>query len=95
MTPARITTEQSSPDTMLAAHSLGVTRRWIGLMPMTSIAASSSRMLRAPMSAVMADPPTPETSSAAASGATCWIIAAVSSAPVPDCAPSCRAMSPT
>ena len=43
----------------MAARMRGITRRWIGLTPMTSMAAISSRMRRAPRSAHMAEPPAP------------------------------------
>src|SRR5215210_1554864 len=67
--PATAHSDTSSRPTVLAAHRRGVTRRCTGLTAMTSMAAISSRILRLPRSAVMADPPAPAISSAAAIGA--------------------------
>ena len=72
---------------VVAAHSRGVTRRWTGLTAITSMAASSSRMLRAPMSAAMAEPPAPAMSSAAAIGAASRTTPTITAAPVSDSAP--------
>ena len=57
---------------------------------MTSMAASSSRMLRAPMSAVIAEPPAPAMSRAAAIGAASRTTPTMTAAPVSDSAPSWR-----
>src|SRR6185436_9482888 len=43
----------------MQASTRGTTRRWIGSMPSTIIASSSSRILRAPRSAAIAEPPAP------------------------------------
>ena len=51
-----MTSEASSVEIRLDAHSRGVTSRCTGLTAMVSMAAGSSRMRRAPMSAVIADP---------------------------------------
>ena len=80
---------------MLAAHRRGVTSRCTGLTDMTSMAASSSRILRAPRSAVMADPPAPAISSAVATGAASRTMASTMAAPVVDSAPSWREKAPT
>ena len=67
---------------MAAAHRRGVTRRWTGLTAMTSMAAISSRILRLPRSAVMAEPPAPAMSSAVATGAASRTMASTMAAPV-------------
>ncbi len=52
------------------------------------MASSSSRILRAPRSAAIADPPAPAMSSAVAIGAACWTTASTEAEPVKDCAPN-------
>jgi hypothetical protein len=79
----------------LDAHSRGVTSRCTGLTAIVSIADSSSRIRRAPMSAVMADPPAPAMISAAAIGATSRTSPTTTAPPVADCAPSWAASWPT
>ena len=86
--PARLTSGTSSTEIVAAAHMRGVTSRWIGLTAITSIAAISSRILREPRSAVMAEPPAPAISSAVATGAASRTIASTMAAPVFDSAPS-------
>jgi hypothetical protein len=83
-----MTSEASIVETMLAAHMRGVTSRCTGLTPITSIAAGSSRMLRAPMSEVIAGPPAPAMISAAAIGATSRTRPTMTAPPVADRAPS-------
>ena len=68
-------------------------------MPSTSIASISSRILRAPRSAQIAEPPAPAMSSAVTIGLASRTIASTLAAPVNDWAPiwrvrlpSCRAM---
>src|SRR3546814_236060 len=93
--PATDTSDTRNSPTVLAAHSRGVTRRCTGLTDMTSMAARSSRILRAPMSAVIADPPAPAMSRAVATGAASRTMASTIAAPVVDSAPSWREKSPT
>ncbi len=62
---------------------------------MTSMASISSRMVRAPMSAQMAEPPAPAISRATISGLACWTTASTLAPPVNDSAPSCWASEPT
>ena len=75
------------------ASTRGTTSRWIGEMPSTSMAAISSRIVRAPRSAQTALPPAPEISSAVTIGAACWTIASTLPAPVWLCAPNWRVSS--
>lgn len=67
----------------------------MGETPMTSIASSSSRILREPRSAQIADPAAPEISSATMIGLACWITASTLAPPVKDWAPSCWVREPT
>jgi hypothetical protein len=60
----------------------------MGFTAMTSMAAISSRILREPMSAVMAEPPAPAMSRAVATGAASRTMASTMAAPVADSAPS-------
>ncbi len=62
---------------------------------MTSMASISSLIVRAPMSAQIADPPAPAISSATISGLACWTTASTLAAPVNDSAPSCWVSEPT
>ena len=48
----------------MLASTRGTTRRWTGEMPSTSMASISSRILRLPRSAQIAEPPAPAISSA-------------------------------
>ena len=64
-------------------------------MPSTSMASISSRMVRAPRSAQIAEPPAPATSSAQMTGAACWMTASVLAAPENDWAPNCRISDPS
>jgi hypothetical protein len=61
----------------------------MGETPITSMACISSRMVREPMSAQIADPPAPAISSATMIGEACWTTASTLAAPVNDSAPSC------
>ncbi|GAA0232823.1 hypothetical protein GCM10009527_031700 [Actinomadura nitritigenes] len=90
-----MTSEASSVEIRLDAHSRGVTSRCTGLTAMVSMAAGSSRMRRAPMSAVIADPPAPAMISAAAIGATSRTSPTTTAPPVADWAPSWAASCPT
>ncbi|CAM5718563.1 hypothetical protein SALBM217S_01693 [Streptomyces griseoloalbus] len=62
---------------------------------MTSIASSSSRMVREPRSAQMAEPPAPAMSRATMSGLACWTTARTLAPPVKDWAPNCWVREPT
>ncbi len=93
--PATETSETSRIPMVAAAQSRAVTRRWIGFTAITSSAEISSRILRDPRSAVIAEPPAPEISSAVATGAASRTMARTMAAPVPDSAPSWRAKLPT
>jgi hypothetical protein len=64
-------------------------------MPSTRIASISSRILRAPRSAQMADPPAPATTSAVTIGPDSRTTASTDAAPVNDCAPSWRTSDPS
>ena len=74
---------------------MGTTRRWIGLMPSTSMASISSRIFRAPRSAQTAEPPAPAISSAVTIGLASRSTARTEAEPVKDCAPSCRVSEPS
>src|SRR5437868_2842808 len=93
--PATLTSDTRKSPTVDAANSLGVTSRWTGLTAITSIAAISSRILRDPRSAVMAEPPAPAMRSAVATGDASRTIASTIAAPVADSAPSWRFNVPT
>ena len=67
----------------------------MGETPITSMACISSRIVREPMSAQMAEPPAPEISSATMIGLACWTTASTLAAPVNDSAPSCWVSEPT
>ena len=84
------TSELSSNATRPEASIRGVTSRCTGLMPSTSMASISSRMVRDPRSAHIAVAPAPATISTVTSGPTC--VTAPNAAPAPDrsAAPSSR-----
>src|SRR5438477_9846437 len=67
----------------------------MGFTAMTSIAAISSRILREPRSAVMADPPAPAISNAVATGEASRTMASTMAAPVANSAPSWWLSAPT
>ncbi len=67
-----ITTEDSSTATRVAASTRGTTSAWIGLIPITRSASSSSRIVRAPRSAHIAVAPAPATTSTVTIGPT-WV----------------------
>ena len=73
----------------------GTTRRWIGEMPSTSIASISSRILRLPRSAQIAEPPAPAISSAHTIGLASRTMASTLAAPTKDCAPIWTARLPS
>lgn len=77
----------SKTATSIDASTRGTTRRWIELMPSTSIASSSSRIFRAPRSAQIADPPAPAMIRAVTIGPASRTTASTEAAPVNDCAP--------
>src|SRR4051794_8263663 len=79
----------------MQASTRGTTRRWIGSMPSTIIASSSSRILRAPRSAAMAEPPAPAISSDVAIGPASRTTASTAADPVNDWAPNCLMSPPT
>src|ERR1700710_2525953 len=79
----------------MQASTRGTTRRWIGSMPSTIIASSSSRIFLAPRSAAIADPPAPAISSAVAIGPACCTTASTEAEPVNDWAPNCLISPPT
>src|SRR4051812_20530270 len=81
--------------TIMQPSTRGTTRRWIGSMPSTIMASSSSRILRAPRSAAIAEPPAPAISSAVPMGAACCTTASTDADPVKDCAPNCLIRLPT
>ena len=64
-------------------------------MPSTSIASISSRILRAPRSAQIAEPPAPAISSAVTIGLASRRTASTDADPVKDWAPSCRVSEPS
>ena len=64
-------------------------------MPSTSIASISSRILRLPRSAQIAEPPAPAISNAHTIGLASRITASTEAAPVNDCAPSWRVNVPS
>src|SRR4051812_28682801 len=79
----------------MQASTRGTTSRWIGSMPSTIIASSSSRILRAPRSAAIADPPAPAISSEVAMGPASRTTARTAAEPVNDWAPNCLIRPPT
>ena len=81
--------------TSMQASTRGTTSRWIGSMPRTIIASSSSRILRAPRSAAIAEPPAPAISSDVAIGPASRTTASTAAEPVNDCAPNCLIRPPT
>src|SRR6185312_2776387 len=80
--PTKITVAESAKATVVAANTRGTTSAWIGLMPITRSASSSSRMVRAPRSAHMAVAPAPETTSTVTIGPI-WFTVPIA-APVPE-----------
>ena len=84
------TSELSSNATKPEASTRGVTSRCTGLMPSTSMASISSRMVRDPRSAHIAVAPAPATISTVTNGPT-WVTAP-NAAPAPErsAAPSSR-----
>src|SRR6478672_7630964 len=88
--PMTTTKLLSSNATKPEANIRGVTKRCTGLIPSTSIASISSRMVRDPRSAQMAVEPAPATINTVTSGPTC--VTAPNAAPAPDksAAPSSR-----
>src|SRR5436190_15557658 len=79
----------------MQASTRGTTSRWTGSMPSTIIASSSSRILRAPRSAAIADPPAPAISSEVAIGPASRTTASTAADPVKDWAPNCLIRPPT
>src|SRR4051794_32899010 len=79
----------------MQASTRGTTSRWMGSMPSTIIASSSSRILRAPRSAAIAEPPAPAISSEVAMGPASRTTARTEAEPVKDCAPNCLIRPPT
>src|SRR6478736_8405111 len=79
----------------MQASTRGTTRRWMGSMPSTIIASSSSRILRAPRSAAMADPPAPAIRSEVTIGPASRTTASTDAEPVKDWAPNCWIRPPT
>ena len=77
-----VTSDASSSATIVAASTRGTTSAWIGLMPSTRSASSSSRMVRAPRSAHIAVAPAPATTSTVTIGPI-WVTVP-SAAPVPE-----------
>ena len=92
MKPTKQTKPQSRKLTTMVASSRGEMRRWIGLTPMTRIASISSRMVREPRSAAMADPTAPASSSEVTSGAPCRMTPRPVAAPENEVAPIWPAM---
>src|SRR5690349_23535989 len=80
--PTRITSDDSSSATVVAARTRGTTSVWIGLIPITRSASSSSRMVRAPRSAHIAVAPAPATTSTVTIGPV-WLTVP-NDAPVPE-----------
>src|SRR5581483_3157892 len=93
--PATLTSDTRNRPTVDAANRRGVTSRCTGLTAMTSMAAISSRILREPRSAVIAEPPAPAISNAVATGDASRTMASTIAAPVFDSAPSWRENVPT
>ncbi|EGJ73036.1 putative D-methionine ABC transporter, ATP-binding protein [Streptomyces sp. Tu6071] len=93
--PTTETRPLSSSATNMVASTRGTTSRCTGETPMTSMASSSSRILREPRSAQIAEPPAPAMSSETMSGLACWMTARTLAPPVKDCAPSCCVKLPT
>lgn len=73
---------------MTAAAKRGTTSRRITETPITSIASVSSRMVREPRSAVMADPTADAIRTAATSDAPCRMTASPLAAPASEVAPT-------
>ena len=79
--PGSPPTTAATPPTV-AASTRGTTSAWIGLMPITRSASSSSRMVRAPRSAHIAVAPAPATTSTVTIGPI-WLTVPIA-APVPE-----------
>ena len=79
----------------MQASTRGTTRRWTAEMPSTSMASISSRILRLPRSAQMADPPAPAISNAHTIGLASRMMASTLAEPVKDWAPIWRARVPS
>src|SRR6266516_632439 len=94
-TPTTLTTPLSAIATTMQASTRGTTRRCTAEMPSTSIASISSRILRLPRSAQIAEPPAPAMSRAQTIGLASRMMASTLAAPVNDCAPSCRVRLPS
>jgi hypothetical protein len=73
--------------TTMVARSRGEISRWTGLTPITFIASISSRMVRDPRSAAIAEPTAPASSSDVTSGAPCRITPSPVAAPENEVAP--------
>ncbi len=86
--PTKQTTPVSATPIMMAAANRGTTRRRITETPMTSMASVSSRMVREPRSAVMADPTAAAIRMAAVSEAACRMTASPLAAPASEVAPT-------
>ena len=84
---AKATIPLSRTATTTVASMRGATRRSSGLMPMTSMAEISSRMVRAPSSEQMADPPAPASRRAVTMGEASRTVPMASTAPTNDAAP--------
>ena len=79
--PKMIAKTLNSPVTIISARKRGTTRFLIGSTPSTCSASSSSRILRAPRSAVIAVPPTPARMMAVTFGANSRIEASTKKPP--------------
>src|SRR4051794_20210844 len=77
-----------SPVIIINARKRGTTRLFTGSMPSTCSASSSSRILRAPRSAVIAVPPTPANTIASTNGANSRMLARTENPPKPSSAPN-------
>src|SRR6476469_3875634 len=79
----------------MVASTRGTTRRASGETPSTSMASISSRILREPRSAQIAEPPAPAMSSAVTMGLASRTTPRTATAPVKLCAPICLVRLPT
>src|SRR4051795_8519713 len=95
MTPTTLTRPLRKTATSMQARTRGTTSRWMGSIPSTIIASSSSRIFRAPRSAAIAEPPAPAISSEVAIGPASRTTASTEAEPVNDWAPNCLIRPPT
>src|ERR1700677_3417491 len=86
--PTTVTADSSAKAPVVAASTRGTTSLWMGLIPSTRIASSSSRMVRAPRSAHIAVAPAPETTSTVTIGPIWFTVPIAEPVPAKSAAPN-------